>query len=158
PAVGNEETAIEAAGPAPSARRGVGQLSRRGQPREHQAARSTEQGSSRAHVDARRVDLRSRGRQVMDERTNAMKAPRVAGITGAPEGMGRVTAEQFSAAGYLVAAVDVQPQVADVAEQLRARGSRAVHAIFDVSDPLAVADGFASVVGELGPVDVLVNN
>jgi len=84
--------------------------------------------------------------------------PRVAVITGAAQGIGRVTAEQFSAAGYLVAAVDVQPQVADVAELLRARGGRAVHATFDVSDPAAVAAGFKSVVDALGPVDVLVNN
>ena len=83
---------------------------------------------------------------------------RVAVITGAAQGIGHVIAERFSTAGYLVAAVDVQPQVADVAELLRTRGSRAAHATFDVSDPLAVRDGLARVVAALGPVDVLVNN
>jgi NAD(P)-dependent dehydrogenase (short-subunit alcohol dehydrogenase family) len=87
-----------------------------------------------------------------------MKTQRVVVITGAAQGIGRVMAEQFSTAGYLVAAVDVQAQVADVAEQLRARGARAVHATFDVSDPLAVRTGLASVVEALGPVDALVNN
>jgi NAD(P)-dependent dehydrogenase (short-subunit alcohol dehydrogenase family) len=80
---------------------------------------------------------------------------RVVVITGAAQGIGRVMAERFSAAGYLVAAVDVQPQVADVAQRL---GRRATHATFDVSDPLAVRAGLASVVDTLGPVDVLVNN
>ena len=93
-----------------------------------------------------------------DERASAMKSERVVVITGAAQGIGRVTAERFCAAGYLVAAVDVQPQVADVAEVLRAGGGRAVHATFDVSDPVAVRDGFSSVVDTLGPVDVLVNN
>jgi NAD(P)-dependent dehydrogenase (short-subunit alcohol dehydrogenase family) len=83
---------------------------------------------------------------------------RVAAITGAAQGIGRVIAERLSAAGYFVAAVDVLPQVADVAAQLRAGGSRAVHAVFDVSDPLAVREGFSSVVDALGAVDVLVNN
>jgi NAD(P)-dependent dehydrogenase (short-subunit alcohol dehydrogenase family) len=82
----------------------------------------------------------------------------VAVITGAAQGIGRVIAERFSAAGYLVAAVDVQPRVAEVAALLCARGSRAVHATFDVSDPRAVRDGFSRVVDALGPVDVLVNN
>jgi NAD(P)-dependent dehydrogenase (short-subunit alcohol dehydrogenase family) len=95
---------------------------------------------------------------VTDERANAMKTQRVVVITGAAQGIGRVTAEQFSTAGYLVAAVDVQPQVADTADQLRARGGRAVHATFDVSDPRAVRDGLASVIDALGPIDVLVNN
>src|SRR5262249_16720604 len=113
---------------------------------------------------ARRVDLCGWSRQVTDERANAMKGQdmhktqRVVVITGAAQGIGRVTAEQFSAAGYLVAAVDVQPQVADVAELLVGRGSRAVHATFEVRDRRAVRDGFASVVDALGPVDVLVNN
>ena len=83
---------------------------------------------------------------------------RVAVITGAAQGIGRVMAERFSAAGYLVVAVDVQAQVADTAALLCARGSRAVHATFDVSDPRAVGDGFSSVVDAFGPVDVLVNN
>jgi NAD(P)-dependent dehydrogenase (short-subunit alcohol dehydrogenase family) len=84
--------------------------------------------------------------------------PRVVAITGAAQGIGRVMAERFSAAGYLVGAIDVLPQVADTAERLRARGSRAVHATFDVSDPMAVREGLASVVDALGPIDVLVNN
>jgi NAD(P)-dependent dehydrogenase (short-subunit alcohol dehydrogenase family) len=83
---------------------------------------------------------------------------RVAVITGAAQGIGRVIAERFSAAGYLVAAVDVQAQVADTAALLRSRGNRAAHATFDVADPRAVSDGFSSVVDALGPVDVLVNN
>jgi NAD(P)-dependent dehydrogenase (short-subunit alcohol dehydrogenase family) len=88
--------------------------------------------------------------------TDEMK--RVAVITGAAQGIGRVIAQQFSAAGYSVAAVDVQPQVADTAEALRAAGGRAVHATFDISDPAAVREGLARVADALGPVDVLVNN
>jgi NAD(P)-dependent dehydrogenase (short-subunit alcohol dehydrogenase family) len=86
------------------------------------------------------------------------ESQRVVVVTGAAQGIGRVTAQHFSDAGYLVAVADVQPEVASVAQAIRAAGGRATHAIFDVSEREQVRDGFSKLVGELGPVDVLVNN
>lgn len=77
-----------------------------------------------------------------------MSAPRVAVVTGAASGIGLATAEHLLVNGLRVAAFDVAGDGPSGALNLRV----------DVADPDAVADGFAHVARELGPVDVLVNN
>jgi len=74
---------------------------------------------------------------------------RVAVVTGGNRGIGRALAQALGEAGARVAIAVRDPQPAD-------DGVLAVRA--DVTDPASVEAMLAEVTGELGPVDVLVNN
>ncbi len=79
---------------------------------------------------------------------------RVALVTGAASGMGRLSAERLAAAGASVAAVDVNE---DGLREL-AEGRDGVRAFpCDVSDDAAVRQLVKSVESELGPVDRVMN-
>jgi NAD(P)-dependent dehydrogenase (short-subunit alcohol dehydrogenase family) len=80
-------------------------------------------------------------------------------VTGGGRGLGRAIARALGAEGLAVAvAARSRDQLDATAAELRA-GGRAVLAVpLDVTDPGSVAGAVASVVAELGPVDVLVNN
>jgi 2-hydroxycyclohexanecarboxyl-CoA dehydrogenase len=69
-------------------------------------------------------------------------AQRIALVTGGGRGIGRAIVEQLIDAGCSVAAADIDG--GDVT--------------MDVTDPRSVEEAIAQVEGELGPVDVLVNN
>ncbi len=76
-------------------------------------------------------------------------------VTGAGQGVGRAIALALGSAGASVAVNDFVPDRAEaVAGEVRAAGGSAVAAPFDVSD----FDGVMSAVGQVGNVDVLVNN
>jgi 3-oxoacyl-[acyl-carrier protein] reductase len=81
-------------------------------------------------------------------------ASRVALVTGASQGIGRVVASQLAASGFTVAAA------ARSVEQLQelAAQTGAVPVPLDVTDATAVEDAVARIESELGPIDVLVNN
>ena len=80
-------------------------------------------------------------------------------ITGAGSGLGRVIAERFAAEGARVTLVGRREvAVRDVASALTATGTDAVAISADVRQPADAARCVASAVGELGPIDVLVNN
>lgn len=79
---------------------------------------------------------------------------RVALVTGASQGIGRVVAERLAAAGYKVAAAARSaPLLHELAIQT---GALAVE--LDVTDAEAVAAAVLRVESELGPIDLLVNN
>ena len=79
---------------------------------------------------------------------------RVALVTGASQGIGRVVATALGAAGFRVAAA---ARSVDQLHELEAEmGALAVP--LDVTDPQAVTDAVARVESELGPIDLLVNN
>ena len=86
---------------------------------------------------------------------------RTALITGGSLGLGRAMAQKFAEAGADVAIVARRP---DVLEETRraiadaAPGRRIVAHACDVADAAAVRTMFEAVVGQLGRVDVLVNN
>ncbi len=82
---------------------------------------------------------------------------KVAFITGAASGMGRVAAELFAAEGAAVAVVDVVDGSETVASVERA-GSRAVPVHCDVSDAASVEAAVAATVDAFGGLDVLYNN
>jgi 3-oxoacyl-[acyl-carrier protein] reductase len=82
---------------------------------------------------------------------------RVAVVTGAARGIGAATARRFAAEGAAVAVLDLdQDSAAATAAGLGA--SRAIGVACNVSDAASVEAAVASVVEQLGQVDVLVNN
>jgi NAD(P)-dependent dehydrogenase (short-subunit alcohol dehydrogenase family) len=83
----------------------------------------------------------------------------VALVTGAGRGIGREIALALGRDGGAVAvAARSTDQVHAAAAAVDAAGARSLALVLDVTDERAVAQGIASVVAELGPVDVLVNN
>jgi 3-oxoacyl-[acyl-carrier protein] reductase len=77
-------------------------------------------------------------------------------VTGAAGTMGLATVKALLDDGCRVAMVDVNAQRT---EQLaREIGARAQPFSFDISDPLAVHDGYEAIERALGGVDILVNN
>jgi NAD(P)-dependent dehydrogenase (short-subunit alcohol dehydrogenase family) len=84
---------------------------------------------------------------------------RVAIVTGAGRGIGRAIATTFARAGADVAlAARTVAELESVAEEVRGLGRRALVVPTDVSVASEVAELVERTVGELGTLDVLVNN
>jgi NAD(P)-dependent dehydrogenase (short-subunit alcohol dehydrogenase family) len=84
---------------------------------------------------------------------------RVVVVTGAGRGLGRAFALAFAEAGASVACADLDVGAAgQTAELVRAAGVAAVAVAVDVADEPSVQAMAAAVAGELGGIDVLVNN
>ena len=79
-------------------------------------------------------------------------------ITGAARGIGRATARIMADDGADVGVVDILPEVENTALEIQKGGRRSTAIMFDISDPGQVHDGVQKIVGELGNIDVLVNN
>ncbi len=83
----------------------------------------------------------------------------IAAITGAGSGIGRATAQAFSRLGAEIVALDRNGiAITELAETLRAEGSRAHSMVLDVSDAAAVDRAFAEIGRHLKRLDVLVNS
>ncbi len=86
-------------------------------------------------------------------------ANRVAFVTGASRGIGRVIALTLSRAGFdiIVASPEVENNE-KVAQEIRAAGGDALTQDLDVSSPDAVKEVVSKVLQEKGRIDVLINN
>ena len=85
-------------------------------------------------------------------------ADRVAIVTGAGRGIGRAVAQALAREGAAVAlAARTRGEVAAVAEAIRNAGGRALAVPTDVSQDAQVEALVDETVGQLGPVDILVN-
>lgn len=85
--------------------------------------------------------------------------PKTVVITGASAGLGRAAAHAFASRGDRVALLARGERgLEGAAEEVRARGGRALVISCDVADAAAVEAAAAQAESELGPIDVLVNN
>lgn len=83
----------------------------------------------------------------------------VALITGAGRGIGRATAEAFSAEGYTVVLAEILTTLGRrAAEALIRTGARAVFVRTDVANPASVSRVVAAALQRFGRIDCLVNN
>jgi NAD(P)-dependent dehydrogenase (short-subunit alcohol dehydrogenase family) len=80
-------------------------------------------------------------------------------VTGASRGIGRAIAVALAQAGADVAIVARTAEgLADTADDLTAAGRRAIVIPADVTDQTGVSQAVATAIGELGHVDIVVNN
>ena len=81
-------------------------------------------------------------------------------VTGAAQGIGAAYARRLASEGADVAIIDLTriAQAGEVVADIEKMGRRAVSLKADVTDPEQMNAMAATVVGELGRVDVLVNN
>jgi glucose 1-dehydrogenase len=81
-------------------------------------------------------------------------------VTGAGSGIGRAIAIALGEAGaeVVVNYVTDDDKAKAVAEEIVAKGSRAIVIRADVSDESQVAEMFRNMISELGTIDILVNN
>ena len=84
---------------------------------------------------------------------------KLAVVTGGGKGIGRAIAEALAAEGAVVAVTDVGLDLAaEAAREITAKGLTAFPYQLDVTSRAAVAEAFARITAERGPVEILVNN
>ena len=83
---------------------------------------------------------------------------RVVLVTGAAGGIGAAVANEVARQGADVALLDVNPDVAAVAERIRSLGVAGVAAVCDLRDEASVRSAVEGVADELGGLDGVVNN
>jgi len=84
---------------------------------------------------------------------------KVALITGAGRGAGRLIARELAARGVIVALNDITPvNVELLMEEIRATGGRAVAHIHDVAKKVAVQAMINDISDEFGRIDLLINS
>lgn len=84
---------------------------------------------------------------------------RVAAVTGGANGIGRAISLAFAEEGATLAIMDREEgPLEETAEEARRLGVKVLTLTGDMTDKAVVADNFARVKAELGPVDMLANN
>src|SRR5271169_6367620 len=84
---------------------------------------------------------------------------RVAFVTGASQGIGRGCALKLAASGATVAvAARNQEKLTELEQQIEASGGKALAFPLDVADEEQVKSVFKAAIGQLGKIDILINN
>jgi len=84
---------------------------------------------------------------------------RVALVTGASQGIGRACALKLSSSGATVAvAARNHEKLAELVRELEASGGKAFAFPVDVADEEQVKTAFKTALGQLGKIDILINN
>ena len=84
---------------------------------------------------------------------------RIALITGASQGIGRACALKLAASGATVAvAARNQEKLAELVQQIEASRGKASAFPLDVADEEQIKTAFKSALGQLGRIDILINN
>ena len=91
----------------------------------------------------------------MTEGEGRCRAGEVALITGAASGIGASVARRLAADGAVLALLDRDPGVADVAGALREQGAKVTHGVVDVTDEAGLAQAVSSAAA-LGPLRTVV--
>lgn len=94
----------------------------------------------------------------MDSVEHGRLAGKTAIVTGAASGIGRAAAELFAAEGARVVAVDLAPQVEDIARTIAERGLQAAALVGDAADAAFVTEVVETAVARFGTVDVAFAN
>lgn len=79
-------------------------------------------------------------------------------ITGAGRGIGKVIALQLAKSGADIALTDLNPELEDLKSELNKLGSQCLDFQVDVTDPEAIDKMVSELVGSQGRIDILVNN
>lgn len=80
-------------------------------------------------------------------------------VTGAGKGIGRAIALALAAEGVDVGLIArTEKDVADVAAEIGSKGVKAAYATADVSNRAEVEAAIEKIVGQLGEIDILINN
>src|SRR3712207_3470055 len=83
----------------------------------------------------------------------------VAIVTGSGQGLGKAFALAFAGEGAAVIVAELNPRTAEVtANEIRARGGRALAIQTDVADAASTERMAAQTTREFGRIDILVNN
>lgn len=84
---------------------------------------------------------------------------KIALVTGAGKGIGKAIALALAAEGVLVGLLArTQKDLEAVANEIKAKGGKAAFATADISKIEEVNAAVAKISGELGPIDILINN
>jgi 3-oxoacyl-[acyl-carrier protein] reductase len=84
---------------------------------------------------------------------------KIAVVTGASQGIGRDTAHALAEAGAkVVVAARNEEKLAELVQEITAKGGEALAVKIDVADIEQIKSGFKSILEKFGKIDILVNN
>ncbi|MBT4268550.1 MAG: SDR family oxidoreductase [Deltaproteobacteria bacterium] len=83
---------------------------------------------------------------------------KVALITGASRGIGRVAASIMASEGADVAVLDINPDMEETLAKIHQTGQRGIAEVLDIANPIEVNRSVRNIIDKFGTVDILVNN